>query len=345
MDRDPENMSREELKKVLLSEDHYRCAVDALHYVLWRADPTGKIIHKEGKLPDALGLELPDLIGDQWIDSIHPEDKERVVAQFREAIETSQPMEFNCRILDGERIRQRWAKIAAKPKRNHAGEIIVWYGIALDITEEMTKIESQRILLQELNHRVKNSLTTVQSIVLQTLRSLSDEDEHSIEAYQRYCDKVMERLQTLSSAHDLLTENQWRGAGMSKVFDRALQVIMSPLRFDISGPAILLDANAVVLLSMMAHELGTNAVKYGAWKNDHGKVLLTWEVDRIRGDLTVTWQESGGPKVVPPERRGFGSKLIKNGLRELGGSSEMIYGEDGVRCTMNIRLSGKVKTI
>jgi two-component sensor histidine kinase len=201
---------------------------------------------------------------------------------------------------------------------------------------ERREAERHRVLLiNELNHRVKNTLATVQSIAAQTLRTSVNDGEarHRLDA----------RLMALSDAHNLLTEHNWEGATLDRVADMALRPHRNDRedRFDIQGPDLRVLPKTALALAMALHELATNASKYGALSNTSGRVQLHWQVAQEENGprLHVVWSEKDGPPVTPPSRRGFGSRLIERGLAaELGGSVELTYPAEGVVCTINAPL-------
>jgi PAS domain S-box-containing protein len=206
-----------------------------------------------------------------------------------------------------------------------------------DITERKLAEERQRLLVNELNHRVKNALATVQAIAAQSLRS----DEVPPEARARFT----ERLMALARANDVLVAGDWQGASLAAV---AAQVA-SPYadagddgRFVAEGPAVQLSANAATAMALALHELATNAAKYGALSWPEGRVELTW---RIEGEgetrrFGLTWRESDGPPVTPPRTTGFGTRLIERGLAaELRATVAMDYAPTGLVCTLSAPLS------
>jgi CHASE1-domain containing sensor protein len=183
-----------------------------------------------------------------------------------------------------------------------------------------------QLLVNELNHRVKNTLATVQSLIWQTLRGAEvDEDVRQ---------RLDARLMALSSAHNVLTRENWSSADIPTVIEEALAPFRGPLahRIRLDGPAARVAPKAALALSMAVHELATNAVKYGALSGEAGRVDLRWErVDASH--LRLTWRESGGPPVEPPARKGFGARLIERGLaHDLGGEVRIAYHPAGVRC-------------
>jgi two-component sensor histidine kinase len=215
--------------------------------------------------------------------------------------------------------------------RDEGGRIVGAVSVSLDITERKLAEEHLRLLVNELNHRVKNTLATVQSVVFQTLRSWDVDPgvQRTLEA----------RLAALSAAHNVLTERNWESADASDVVAAALAPYRANTgRFRISGPGLQLRPKTALALSMALHELCTNAVKYGALSNEGGRVEIVWEVagspagQRFR----LRWSESGGPPVVPPSRKGFGSRLVERGLAaELRGEVRLSYDPGGLVCTID----------
>jgi two-component sensor histidine kinase len=201
-----------------------------------------------------------------------------------------------------------------------------------------------RLLINELNHRVKNTLATVQSMASQTLKAEPD----PITAFEKF----ESRLMGLSQVHDVLTRESWHGAGLRDVAERALAPFTPPAadgkpgceRLTIDGPPVWLAPGGALTMALIFHELATNALKYGALSNASGKVVLAWTYDAATRDLALTWTETGGPPVVAPTRRGFGSRLIERSLRgELKGAASMDYRPEGLVCTMRATLSDPVE--
>jgi two-component sensor histidine kinase len=198
-----------------------------------------------------------------------------------------------------------------------------------------------RLLINELNHRVKNTLATVQSMASQTLKTEPD----PLTAF----DKFESRLMGLSQVHDVLTRESWHGAGLSDVAERALTPFTPPDgegRLVIDGPPVWLAPGGALTMALIFHELATNALKYGALSNGDGRVVLGWTYDAATRDLALTWTETGGPLVAPPTRRGFGSRLIERSLRgELKGAATMDWRPEGLVCTMRATLSDPVEAM
>jgi PAS domain S-box-containing protein len=212
--------------------------------------------------------------------------------------------------------------IAVSPVKDASGRIIGASKVARDIGERK-RFEAQKDLLQnELKHRVKNTLATVQAMAGQTLRSASKEELRSFGS----------RLQALGGAYDLLTSDHWDRAMMRDVVIRAVGPFQEA-RFAVNGPAVLVDASQALKLTMVLHELATNAVKYGALSNGTGHVAIAWQLG-TGSSLQLTWKETGGPPVSPPKRKGFGSLLIE----QSGENATFAYAPTGLTCTLHFAL-------
>ena len=194
-----------------------------------------------------------------------------------------------------------------------------------------------RLLINELNHRVKNTLATVQSMAAQTLRNERD----PLVAFGKF----ESRLLGLSQAHDVLTRESWNGADLREVAERALSPFEAAAWMSIDGPPVWLAPGGALTMALIFHELATNALKYGALSTPGGRVVLTWAYDAGARTLSLSWTESGGPPVVAPTRRGFGSRLIERSLRgEMKGEATMDFRPSGLVCVMEARLSEPAKT-
>lgn len=201
-----------------------------------------------------------------------------------------------------------------------------------DITQRKQADARQRLLVNELNHRVKNALATVQAIAMQSLRG----DEVAPAARERF----MDRLMALARANDVLIAESWEGASLQAVVAQVTTPYGSGAeeeRFEISGPPVHLSPNTATAMTLALHELATNAAKYGALSRPEGRVELNWQVEA--GTFRLTWRERGGPPVRKPTRTGFGSRLIQRGLTaELKGEVAMEYAPEGLACTITAPL-------
>jgi PAS domain S-box-containing protein len=308
------------------SEDHYRHAVELNPQVAWTSLPNGVLNRVASRWEEWTGTN--GLAGG-WREGMHPDDHERTLSEWARCLATGEPYDVEHRIRrrDGG---YRWARSRAYPRRDEAGNVILWYGTTEDIDERKVAEEHQRLLINELNHRVKNTLATVQAIAFQTLKG----DITVNEARGRF----ETRLMALSRAHNLLTEQNWGGAPLDRVVRDATEHLSGErARFDIAGDPVWLSPRAALALALALHELGTNAAKHGALSRDGGRVRVRW---REEGEmLRLEWKESGGPPVSRPERRGFGSRLIERGLAaDLGGTASLDFEPDGLRCRIDASL-------
>ncbi|EQA98510.1 response regulator [Sphingobium baderi] len=197
----------------------------------------------------------------------------------------------------------------------------------LDVTDRQRAEETQKLLIGELNHRVKNTLASVQAIASQTLRHSAGPSE--------FASTFMGRIHSLASAHSLLSGATWQGASLKGLIEGQLSIgSIDAERFEAAGPDIDLQPEPALHLALVLHELVTNAHKYGALSVPEGRVRLEWRV--AKGRLTLDWAESGGPAVAPPRRKGFGTALIERSLRADGGHAEPRYGSEGMGWTLTL---------
>jgi two-component sensor histidine kinase len=203
--------------------------------------------------------------------------------------------------------------------------------LAVEIEHRRRIERHQNLLLDELNHRVKNTLATVQAMAMQTLKGVD----------MTARDSFLARLFALSSQHDLLTLDNWEGASFEGVVRRALRPWREDERprFTVEGPAVHLDPKRALALGMGFHELATNAAKYGALSNATGTIAVRWALQPDGKSLKLTWRERGGPAITAPERKGFGLRLIEHGLgRELGGMVRLDFQPQGLICEWIMKL-------
>jgi PAS domain S-box-containing protein len=203
-----------------------------------------------------------------------------------------------------------------------------------EIAERKRVEEHQRLLLAELNHRVRNTLAIVQSIAGQTLRHAS--------SAENFRARFEQRIMALSEAHSLLTDSNWEGASVRVIIERVLNPYAEggEPRYTITTDGdVRVGPNAAVTLLMALHELATNAAKYGAISRMKGRVLISWTVEQEPGTmrrLHVRWEETGGPKVKMPTRQGFGSRLIRGLAAETGGEAKLDFAATGLVCEFDL---------
>jgi PAS domain S-box-containing protein len=218
-----------------------------------------------------------------------------------------------------------------QPIRDVDGQIAGIFVQGHEVTANVRAAQRQKLMIDELNHRVKNTLATVQSIAMQTARSHEDP--------RTFAESFQSRLMALSHTHDLLTRSHWEGADLAEILRHETEA-HDPLRLVANGPPVALGPAAALSLGMIFHELATNAAKYGALSNPDGRVFVDWSVaDQTDRRLTIEWREIDGPPVAPPTRRGFGSRLIERNVRhDLAGEAKLDYANDGFRAEITIPL-------
>jgi two-component sensor histidine kinase len=214
----------------------------------------------------------------------------------------------------------------------------MWCGVVQDVTERKAFERRQKLLIDELNHRVKNTLATVQSLASQTARGAPTP--------AAFRERFKGRLIALSKAHNQLTVHHWESADLRDLLSGSLAPYAGAgaERVVLRGEDIVLRPRAVLTLAMAFHELTTNAAKYGALSVAGGRIEIRWQPVRGENDgrpmLRIDWIEQGGPAVAEPQQRGFGSKLIEGSIAaELGGSARLAFEPTGFCCAIAIPLA------
>src|SRR6201994_309200 len=246
---------------------------------------------------------------------IHSDDLELMWSRVSKALDPRSDgrydVEYRVKQLDGS-----WRWLSAWGLVEFEGDgpgrkAVAIAGASRDLTERKQAEETQRLLLNELNHRIKNTFATVQAISSQTLRNASDLPSAK--------EALEHRIASMAQAHDLLTERSWTGAHLTDIVQRILHTF-APTQLAISGPAVEVSARHALALSMALHELATNAIKYGALSCSEGRITVRWSIQDAT--LHLDWEEHGGPPVAYPTRKGFGSRLLERTVRGLGGKAE-----------------------
>jgi PAS domain S-box-containing protein len=316
-----------ELRLALARQQHtFDLAMVAAQMGTWRYTIADNFCLYDANAQRLYGLtEARFLHDEEGVKSmIHPDDMDLMWARVAKALDPvgdgRYEVEYRVRQLDGTwRWLSAWGLVEFEGDGPDRKPLAI-AGASRDLTEIKRAEQQQRLLANELNHRVKNTLATVQSITSQTLRAETD--------LERARDALEERIVSLARAHDLLTDRSWSGADLSDVVRKAMQPF-SPAQLELAGPSLDVAPQHALALSLALHELATNAAKYGALSAPKGRVEVRWGRD---GDqLSLTWRERGGPPVAPPTRRGFGSRLLEASLRDLGGQSRLTFDAAGVR--------------
>lgn len=317
-------------------ESRFRAMADSAPAPVWMTSAEGGVTFANEAFAEFAGMEAGALLGDAWIGLIHPEDIAAIGARraaARGAPDGPRPWGFEARFRCGDG-GYRWMVANARPQIDARGQFQGYIGMAMDMTETKAAEARQRLLINELNHRVKNTLASIQSIVRQTLRA----DETPVRVRER----LIERLLAMSAAHDVLTRESWEGAALDDIVRQGVAPFIDdrePGRVSIGGPSLRVGASTALSLALAVHELATNAAKYGALSTPAGKVAIAWEQAGDDGAI-LTWVERDGPPVTPPDRKGFGTRLLDRGLSaDLGGQPKLTFAAEGVRAVLPVKLA------
>jgi PAS domain S-box-containing protein len=310
------------------SEERFRAMADSAPAPVWVTSAAGPIEFVNQAFGEYVGRPREELLGDVWLDLLHPDDIATIVAARAAARGQTAAYAYEARFKrhDGA---WRLMLVHSQPRfHDTTGRFQGYVGIATDITDARAAESRQRLLINELNHRVKNTLATVQSLARQTLKDgLAPRDAR----------KLLEaRLMALSAAHNVLTRETWAGAELTEIAAEAVRPFEDPQapRIALAGPPVRTSPNVALALSLALHELATNATKYGALSRPGGQVAVSW---KNGGEtITLTWRETGGPALSgPPAAKGFGSRLLGPGLSgELGAPATLQWEPTGLVCTL-----------
>jgi PAS domain S-box-containing protein len=264
-----------------------------------------------------------------------PGENERLEAEAAQAMargETSIRVEAKQLWPDGT---TKWVAVRAQVFKNQEGVATRVIGVAMDVTERRRWEETLVATAAELQHRVKNTLAVVQSLARQTFGSPSHDEKTRI---------FFDRLQSLASATDLVTRNNWVTVPLGELVTEVIAPFGESNRFIVSGDGAVIASRDVTNLSLCLHELCTNAMKYGSLSNGDGRVRIEWAIDGEQ--VVLRWREEGGPPVQTPVRRGLGSKLLNSGVfRETGGNIELAFLPDGLAATIRLPARSGLETM
>ncbi|WP_428414292.1 sensor histidine kinase [Pararhizobium sp.] len=286
-----------------------------------------RLIGNREVLGKAVDDALPEIMGQGFIELLD------TVFETGQAISRFSERVFLQR--SGEAVEERYLDFVYQPIKDDDGKVTNIFVQGSDVTQRVRAENHQKLLVNELNHRVKNTLASVQSIVMQTLRGTHTMEEAS--------SAISARILALSAAHNILTDENWDGADLLVMVTSSIEAFEGPARdrFRINGPHVRLGPRAALSIALALHELATNAFKYGSLSTDTGIVAIDWSVSRGHGDgaFTLTWREIGGPSAPVSDRKGFGSRLILRVLpMELGGAARIDYGAEGLIFTLDTTL-------
>jgi PAS domain S-box-containing protein len=296
--------------------------------------PDGRFLRVNEAICAITGFSREHLLSNTLFTHTHPDDAEPDRQAFRKQVAG----ELNFYSVEKRFIRRDgrviWISVRSSPVRDADDRLLYVVRVVQDITERKAAEQRQRLLMDELNHRVKNTLATVQSLATQTARGATTP--------AAFRERFEGRLIALSKAHDQLTMHHWESADLRELLSGSLapHTGTTPDRVVLRGEDVLLRPRAVLTLAMAVHELTTNAAKYGALSVPGGRVEVQWRPVRSENGqscLQIEWIEQGGPNVVEPEQHGFGTKLIEGSIAaELAGKTRLTFQPQGLRCEITI---------
>ncbi|MFO1090869.1 MAG: PAS domain S-box protein [Hyphomicrobiales bacterium] len=310
------------------SEERLRLALKGARAGAWDYDAVRNEMHWSQEMFELYGLDPGSAVPDEKarLEMVEPSHRMRVDLEFRSALKEGRSIALEYPIVRSDGT-QTWTMMSGDIFLDPDGTPLAARGICQDITERKNLQSRQAILLRELSHRVKNSLAIVLSIARQTLHTHSD-PKSFVEAFEG-------RVRSLAQSHNLLTEGELASARVSDIIRGQLSGIVGDIddRLELKGPDVALTSEHATQLGMILHELATNAVKHGALSVPTGRILIRWLASR--GRLCLTWRERGGPPIEkPPEKSGFGTRLIDSSSRRVSRRFE----RDGLTARFELRI-------
>lgn len=262
---------------------------------------------------------------------IHPDDLAVATQAGRAALVGEQPFDIEVRLLGGDG-KTRWIVSRAEVVRDGEGRPVRLIGIDMDVTDRREAQERERLLIREVDHRAKNVLAVVQALV-----RLTPADDPG-----KFAAAVESRISALARAHTLLANSRWTGVGLRELLEQEFAPYLADPRdgshrVALDGPPVIVLPDAAQPISMMAHELATNAAKYGALSVAGGRLQVSWILNSRSRRLEVTWLEQGGPAIAAaPARQGFGTTLLHTSARQLGGEVAFDWMPGGLQCIWSL---------
>ncbi len=320
-----------------LREHEQRLAATYEHAAIGitEVDANSRLLRVNEAMCAIAGFPRDEMVGITLFERTHPDDAGPDQEAFRRQVSGElgiYSIEKRMIRKDGRTI---WISVRSSTVRDSAGHFLYAVRVVQDISERRIAEERQKLFIDELNHRVKNTLATVQSLANQTARGAANTHE--------FRERFEGRLIALSKAHDQLTERNWQNADLRAILSASIAPYLSGSSEQavLRGEDVTLKPRAALTLAMVFHELTTNAAKYGALSVPNGCLRISWERQLVpKPLLRITWQEEKGPAVVTPARRGFGTYFIEGSIAsELGGKARIAYEKAGLRCVMDIPLA------
>ena len=319
------------------SEAKYEAIVNSIDQMIWSTRPDGFHDYYNDRWYEFTGVPPGSTDGEAWNGMFHPEDQERAWAAWRHSLATGEPyhIQYRLRHRSGQ---YRWVIGRAQCVRGRNGEIIRWFGTCTDIHGIKEVEEKRQLILREMNHRVKNLFSIVSGMITMTARTAPSASSMA--------DTLRGRLNALAKAHELIGSaisdvGESRSASLSSLVREVIRPHLDPMhdrQLTVAGPEINLGTNAATSLSLILHELATNAAKYGALSSSDGHLAISWSVS---GDnLQLAWEETvTGGAISKPDTQGFGSRLAHaSATGQLGGEISFDWRPGGVAIALKAQL-------
>lgn len=312
-------------------------AASQLGWVIW--DPATRKAQWDVRGREIMGLGPNDTQPEDWLSRLHPDDRARVEAHVSERLSVERPFDMEFRVIHPDGSLRHVHGSGAFVIEAQGGPVR-GTGLIRDVTARWQADETRQLLLEELNHRVKNMLTVILSVAARTREEAASLDG--------FADAFEERVQALAQAHDALARNAWKGARLDDLVRAAVELFSSAQRERVTfaGPAVALGPSAATTLSLALHELCTNALKYGALSNEKGRIDIAWSLEDGPPSrrFVFDWHERDGPPVGEPGHRGFGSTLLEEGLPgELDASGRLSFNPEGLGYRLEAPLSEQLR--
>ena len=308
-------------RQIDLATQQLRGMLDGLGPLAWLLTSDGIVLnanrtatqtlqHPESEMLDRPLWEMPL--------NVEARDRDRICQAVHAARGAAEArFDFTVEIAGETRVLDLWVR--------QLGDEANLVASAVDVTDRHEAEETQRLLMRELDHRMKNTLQVIQAVIRRTAKS-----HHSVATFEQ---SLLGRVRAMSRAHELLAGERWLGADIDTIVRQETSTFDAGGVIRIDGPRIRLNPKAALSFALAIHELGTNASKYGGLSSAKGTVDINWAIERVDGKpwLALSWQESGGPPVEMPTERGFGSMLIERSIAyELGGDARMEFRATGL---------------
>jgi PAS domain S-box-containing protein len=321
--------------RLLESEQQLRLATEAAEVGLWDVNYVTNTLYWPPRVKAMFGIshDVPVSMDDFYA-ALHPDDWEATSSAYAAACDPKKRAVYDVeyRTIGKEDGVIRWVATKGRGIFDEGGKCVRVIGTTIDITKRKEAEERQVLLAREVDHRARNALAVIQSIIRLT-RARSVED---------YVSAIEGRIKALARAHTLLSDSRWEGADLATLVSEELDPYRSGDKVIIGGPDISLHPSTAQGLALALHELVTNAAKYGALSSVRGKVSLTWQ---LRPDtLVLNWVETGGPQVERPSAKSFGLKVIRASIeQQLNGEAAFDWDSNGLRCSFSIPCSNMMR--